>query len=88
MNNSPYKARIERNTSRRSGNIEKLELVLWKGVERAEAILQTQDDVVALKAIHSLATIAGSYLRAVEVGELEARLREVEESVLSNSNQK
>ena len=54
----------------------------WRAVEAAEAVLldaaKDGDRALALKGVHALTQAAGAYAKLLEVGELEARLAEVE----------
>ncbi len=82
-NKNPYQGRIERKAKRSAGDITRLREKLWKALERAEGLMDSDDAAVVLRAIHALAQATGPYLKAVEVGEIEARLRAIEERVNS-----
>ena len=82
-NKNPYQGRMERKAKRSAGDITQLREKLWKALERAEGLMDSDDAAVVLRAIHALAQATGPYLKAVEVGELEARLRAIEERMNS-----
>ena len=54
---------------------------LWKAVRAAESLLDHHDAAVRLKAVSSMATVGGVYLRAFELVGLEDRLTAVEKSL-------
>lgn len=87
-NSNPDSLRARRAKKRRRrpkpGTIEDLQKVLWNAVATLEErLLDTSDeedaDVAELcKLTHALSQAAGTFLKAVEVGELEARLAALE----------
>jgi len=80
-NKNPYHGRMGRKAKRSAGDVDRLREKLWKALERAEGLMDNDDTAVVLRAIHALAQATGPYLKAVEVGELEARLRAIEEKL-------
>ncbi|WP_036258703.1 hypothetical protein [Meiothermus cerbereus] len=66
---------------RKPGDLGQLRAVLWGMLLEAEHIAQdrTLDENIRLKAISALATAAGAYLKATEQGDLENRLKALEE---------
>lgn len=68
------------------GTVKQLTSVLWRAITHLEAHLDatvTSDKVDALelcKLSHALSQAAGVYLKALEVGELEARLEALEKA--------
>ena len=79
-NADPTKARQAKRHKKLSqpGTLEDARALLWKALERAGTILDNEDDVLSLKAIHAISQGAAAYARIVEVGELEARLSALE----------
>ena len=79
-NADPSKARQAKKRKRRGkpGSIEDARALLWKALQRAGDILESEDDTLSLKAIHAVSQGAAAYARIVEVGELEARLTALE----------
>lgn len=68
---------------RKPGDLNQLRAVLWNVLCEAEglALDKTREAAERLRAIHALATLAGSYLKAVEAADLETRLKQLEEHV-------
>jgi hypothetical protein len=78
-NLNPVPGRLAKRARRHSGDVAKLQRKLWKAIVRAETIMEPGgDDYLALKAAHCLSQVAATFLKAVEVGELEVRLEELE----------
>ena len=79
-NADPTKARQAKRRKKLSqpGTLEDARALLWKALQRAGDILDTDDDTMSLKAIHAISQGAAAYSRIVEVGELEARLSALE----------
>lgn len=65
---------------RKQGNLGQLRAVLWTVLLEVEAIAldPSMDNATKLKAASALATLAGSYTRAIETGDLEKRLEALE----------
>jgi hypothetical protein len=81
-NPNPHKARQTRKERRYDpGDIAALRGRLWDAIEAVTDLLEDEnadnDDI--RKSAHCLAQLSGPYLKAVEVGEIEARLRALEE---------
>lgn len=68
---------------RKAGNLAQLRAVLWGVLLEVERIAQDPyaERAEKLKAASALATLAGSYTRAVETGDLEKRLQALEQGV-------
>jgi hypothetical protein len=78
-NLNPVPGRLAKRAKRATGDIARLQTKLWQAILRAEVVMETGgDDYLALKAAHCLAQVAACFLKAVEVGELEARLEALE----------
>lgn len=83
-NPNPYKARLARKRRPRAGTVKQLTAVLWRAITHLEAHLETtaQAEVVdtaeLCKLTHAVAQAAGVYLKAIETGELEARIEALE----------
>ena len=83
-----YLARQERKRSRRPkpGTVKQLTAVLWRAITHLETHLDTTttadevDTAELCKLTHALSQSAATYLKAVEVGELEARLEALEQA--------
>ena len=80
LNADPMEARQAKRRKRRGkpGSLEDARALLWKALQRAGDILESEDDALSLKAIHAVSQGAAAYARIVEVGELEARLSALE----------
>lgn len=79
-NADPTKARQARRRKRRGqpGTLEDARALLWRALERAGDLLEEEDPLLSLKAIHAVSQGAAAYARIVEVGEIEARLAALE----------
>lgn len=78
-NPNPVTGRLAKRAKRATGDVSRLQQKLWQAILQAESVmLKEGDDVLKLKAVHCLSQTATSFLKAVEVGELEARLEELE----------
>ncbi|MFC4456087.1 hypothetical protein [Deinococcus sonorensis] len=79
-NPNPMEARQAKRRKRQAqpGTLEDARALLWKALQRAGDILDSDDDTLSLKAIHAVSQGAAAYARIVEVGELEARLTALE----------
>lgn len=66
---------------RKPGDLAQLRAVLWGVLLEVEAIAQDPNAERAekLKAASALATLAGSYTRAIEAGDMEKRLQALEQ---------
>ncbi len=82
----PHLARVAKRRARRPkpGTIKQLTAVLWRAITHLEDHINTtttaeQVDTADLcKLTHALSQAAGTYLKAIEVGELEERLTVLE----------
>ena len=77
----PHVARQARKRKRaKAGTIAQLKTKLWAAIDKLSEALETDDPKVAdlTKLAHALSQSAASYLRVVEVGELEARVDALE----------
>ncbi len=83
-----HQARQEKKRSRRPkpGTVKQLTAVLWRAITHLETHLDTTtngksvDTAELCKLTHALSQSAATYLKAVEVGELEARLEALEKA--------
>lgn len=86
----PHKARKakKRRRTRKTGDLSDLRRTLWQAIYQAEQVLLDADSDTAtvLKCVHAISQAAGTYAKVVEVGELEARLAELEKSLGHRSN--
>lgn len=70
---------------RKPGDIGQLKRVLWGSLLELEAIILADDDpVMKVKASHALGTLAGSYVKCLEVGDHAERLAAIEEAMGGN----
>jgi transcriptional regulator of aromatic amino acid metabolism len=82
----PHLARQEKKRARRPkpGTVKQLSAVLWRAITHLEehldttASAETVDTGELCKLTHALSQSASTYLKAVEVGELEARFEALE----------
>ena len=75
-------ARLAKKKRSAPGNIADLLERQWRAVEAAEAVLldacTAEDATLVLKGVHALTQASGAYAKLIEVGELEARLADLE----------
>jgi hypothetical protein len=79
---SPNSARkYERKAYRKKGNLHELRGSLWGAISKVDDIIvsPSSEPELRLKASHALATLAGSYLKVLEINEHEQRLQDLEE---------
>lgn len=83
-------ARIAKRRKRDGGDLTKMRRALWRAVEAAEAALMdgaaAGDAAAVLKAVHAITQASGAFARLVEVGELEARLAELEAALAARAD--
>ncbi|HLA64453.1 MAG TPA: hypothetical protein VK610_08485 [Rhodothermales bacterium] len=72
------KAKGRRAANEKPGELADVRATLWKALGRVEEMTADTDKGLALKATHALVQVAGVYLKVLEVGEMEARLAELE----------
>ncbi|GAB5518811.1 MAG: hypothetical protein RhofKO_10620 [Rhodothermales bacterium] len=81
----PHKARAgkKRRRIRKIGSIADAQRKLWQAITCAEDVLldDESDSVTTLKAVHAITSASTAYAKLIEVGELEARLTELEEAL-------
>lgn len=56
------------------GDLAALRRRLWGALTEIETLIEHEDPHLRLKAAHALATMAGCYLKATELSDLEVRL--------------
>lgn len=82
----PHKARQARRRRTKPGTVKQLTTVLWQAITHLEthlngAIEADEVDTAELcKLTHALSQSASTYLKALEVGELEARVEALEQA--------
>lgn len=69
---------IGRKRRRKPGNLAALQRTLWAGLLRIEDVLNDPNPDRAIRAAHALAALSGSYLKALELTDLEARVAALE----------
>lgn len=83
-------ARLTKRSRRSRGDLNSARLRLWRAVEAAEACLMdaaAEDDRAGvLRAVHAVTQASAAFARLVEVGELEARLAELEKLTAARKN--
>lgn len=78
MNADPHPARMGRKKRSKPGDLKAAGAKVWRALETAEALLESEDSAERLKACHAVFQGAAAYARVYEVGELEARLEALE----------
>lgn len=70
-----------RQQAERAGTVEDLRLKVWRALDAADGVLgdAKSDPVLKLRALHALTQASSAYLKLVEVSELDARMRRIEE---------
>lgn len=73
--------RMARQRRRKPGDLAALQRVVWQALLEAEAILRDADSEPELKlrGVHAVTQAASAYARLIETGELEARVKRLEE---------
>ncbi len=85
-NPNPHAARIARKRRPKPGTVKQLTSVLWRAITHLETHLDVTaradevDTAELCKLTHALSQSAATYLKAVEVGELETRLETLEKA--------
>ena len=87
----PHKARVAKKRHarlRKTGTIADMQRELWRAVLCAKDVLldASTDAATTLKAVHAITTASTAYAKLIEVGELEARLAELEKSLENRHN--
>jgi hypothetical protein len=62
----------------RAGNLDALKRKLWRALLTSEALLDSNDPQVKLRAVHATSQAAGVYRSIYETADLEARIAELE----------
>ncbi len=70
---------IKRKRHRKAGDIGALRRVLWTALVEIEMILEDDDPAMKIKAGHALGTLSGSYLKALELTDIAARIARLED---------
>jgi hypothetical protein len=69
-----------------AGTLADVKAVLWRAVLRVEGLTADADKGVQLKAVSVLVQAAQAYVRVLEVGEMEARLADLEARLAAAGN--
>ncbi len=69
---------IRRRRRRKPGDINGLRRTLWAGLLEVEDLLGSDDPQLKLRAAHALAALSGSYLKALELVDIVARIERLE----------
>lgn len=87
-NPNPYAARLALRRARKPGTMEDVLLVLWTAVRDAERLLyEAEDPDFRLRCIHAISQAAGQYVRLLESGEFDARLKALEDAQMRRNGQ-
>ncbi|WP_155299111.1 hypothetical protein [Deinococcus kurensis] len=81
-----YLARIQNRANYLPIDLSRIAAALHKALEMAEGLLDDDDKGIKLKAAHALSQTSAALLRVLEVGEMEARLAEVELAELARQD--
>ena len=77
-----HKARLGKKLRSKPGTRAEVQVILWYALKRSQYCLDTASDPeVILRAGHAVSQIAGQYSKLLEIGELEARLRALEQQM-------
>jgi hypothetical protein len=68
------------------GTLADVRAKLWACIGRVEKLTEADDAGTVLRAAHAMVQACGAYVKVVEVGELEARLGELEKSLESRGS--
>lgn len=79
-NPSPHKARMAKRKRAQAGDLEQLRAKLWNAIEKAEQFLDSEEATTVFRAVNAIAQAAAPYLKTLEVGEHEERLKAIEEA--------
>ena len=82
-----YLARIQNRANYLPVDLTRIAKALHKALAMAEELLDDSDKTIKLKAAHALGQTSTALLRVLEVGEMEARLAEVEMAELMRQEQ-
>ncbi len=87
----PHKARAAKKkhaSLRKTGSIADMQREVWRAILCARDIMLDIDSDAAttLKAVHAITSASSAYAKLVEVGELESRLSELEQSLEKRKN--
>jgi len=90
-NPNPHQARKARRKHarlRKSGTSADMQRELWRAILCAKDVLlePSTDPATTLKAVHAITSASTAYAKLVEVGELEARLAELEKGLEHRRN--
>lgn len=79
-NRNPVDARLRRRRRSKPGNLKSLVRAVWCTLRDAELSLVEATTVAErCSAVHAMASIAGVYVKLIQVGEYEARLARLEQ---------
>jgi hypothetical protein len=83
MPRNKHAAKLLRRRTAKAGGLPQLLKMLWQALIEAEAVLLASDDPeLTLKACHAISQCGGQYFRVLEGGEMEARLKALEERLI------
>ena len=91
-NPNPHKARqaLKLKQRRKAGSLSDALLIQWRALKAAETAMyaagKAGDRPGTLKAVHAITQASTAYAKLIEVGELEARLMELEKSLEQRRN--
>jgi hypothetical protein len=86
-NINPYRARMAKKSRRKPGDLPALARQLWGAVLHAEEVLEAAGTPeLKLRGVHALVQAGAAYLRLLEVGEMESRIKEIETHLRALTN--
>lgn len=89
MANKPHGDDFRKRKRRpKPGDVAALRRVLWEAVREVETLLEQEAVEVKLRSAHTLATLGGVYLKAIEAAVFEKRLAAVEERLKEQETQR
>ena len=83
-NPNPYQARQRKRRRGKVGTLAQTQQVLWRAIVEAETVLDdAEGNNQILQACHALAQACTAYSKLLQVGEIEARLTQLERQLAS-----
>lgn len=81
-NPSPHLARLAKKRRRKPGTVADLQWTLWRALLAAEALVnEAETPDLAFRGMHCISQLSNQYLKTLEIGELEARLSTLEQTL-------
>lgn len=81
-NSNPWQGRLAKKRRRKPGTLADLQRRLWGAIVTAEKIVDAAETPdLAIRGLHCISQLSGQYLKALEVGEYEARIAAMEQTI-------